>query len=119
MKTTRAPGRASGLEDVHRADDVDLGVEDRPLDRRTDVGLRGEMEDDVRPELRAERLDRGIADVELVELGAGGEVLARAGREVVDNVHLVPAREQRVDDMGADEPRAACDERTHYAARRR
>jgi len=38
---------------------------------------------------------------------------------VVDDVDLVPAREQRVDDMGADEPGAACDERAHYAERRR
>ena len=112
-------GCASRLEDVHRADDVDLGVEDGPLDRGADVGLGGEMQDDVRPKLGSERLDGRIADVELVELGAGGEVVARAGREVVDDVHLVPAREQRIDDVGADEAGAACDERTHYAASRR
>ena len=110
------PGCAGRLEDVHRADDVDLGVEHRPLDRGADVGLGGEMQDDVRPQLGSERLDGGIADVELVELGAGGEVLARAGREVVDDVHLVPAREQRVDDVRADEARSACDERRMRAS---
>ena len=112
------PGGASGFEDAHRPDDVDLGVEDGPLDRRADVGLGGEMEDDVGPELSAERFDGGVADVELVELGAGGEVVARAGGEVVDDVHLVAAREQRVDDMRADEARAACDERPHCASSR-
>ena len=48
-----------------------------------------------------------------MELGAGGEVVSRTGREVVDYVHLVPALEQSIDDMRTDEARATCHERPH------
>jgi hypothetical protein len=58
-----------------------------------------------------------VADVGLDQLGARRqrpvEVLAPPGREVVDDRHLVAAREQRVDQVGADEAGAAGDQSPH------
>ena len=64
------------------------------------------------------REDRpGVGDVELGELRARLErprqVLPLAAREVVQHEDLVPARGQSVDQMGADEARAACHHRSH------
>ena len=73
-----SPGRARRLEHPHRPDDVDVGVEGGPLDRRPDVGLRREVEDDLRPDPRSELLQRLVADVELLELGRRREVVPRA-----------------------------------------
>ncbi len=42
-----------------------------------------------------------------------GHVLALAVREVVDDDHLVAARDQGIDDVRADEARAPCDDRPH------
>ena len=100
-------GGAGGLERVHRADHVHLGVECRPLHRRADVGLRGEVEDDV-----GVRLERR-ADVVLQQRGGGVDVLAATRAEVVEHDHLVPARDQGVDEVGADEAGPAGDERAH------
>ena len=47
MKTTCAPARVRRLEHLHRADDVDVRVVGRLADRGLDVGLRGEVEDDL------------------------------------------------------------------------
>jgi len=48
-----------------------------------------------------------------VQPGAVDKVFALAAREIVEDVHLVAARQQRVDDVRADEPRASRDERPH------
>ena len=78
---------------------------------KIDLGLRSARQ----------RGQRGaVADVELDQLGAGRqrpvEVLAAAGREVVDDRHLVAAREQRVDQIRADEAGAAGDQSLHRAS---
>ncbi len=44
-----------------------------------------------------------------------GEVLAPAGGEVVEHAHLVAVVEQALDEVRADEPAAAGDERPHGA----
>ena len=51
-------GLARALEDVQRADDVDRGVEGRSGHRDPDVGLRGEVEDELGPAAR-HQLDDG------------------------------------------------------------
>jgi hypothetical protein len=66
------------------------------------------VEDDVRVELEAL-----VADVLLEEARAGVDVLALAGREVVDDRHLVAAREQGVDEVRPDESRTPCHRRPH------
>ena len=58
------------------------------------------------------RVER-LADVVLVQRRRRVQVLAAAGREVVDDVHLVPARDERVDDVRADEARSSGDDRPH------
>jgi dTMP kinase len=108
----RCAGRARRLEDVERAEDVHLGVEERFLHRRADIGLRGEVEDDVR--LEGERL----SDVVLDQLGSRIHELPPTGREVIDDRDLVSSREQRVHDVRADEPGASGDERSHAPYRK-
>ncbi len=88
----RARG-TGGLERVHRPDDVHLRVERRPLHRRADVGLRGEVEDDVGATL--ERL----ADVVGTKLRSRVDVVAATRAEVVEDDDLVAARDERVDEM--------------------
>jgi len=51
------------------------------------------------------------ADVTLLEARVRVEVLALAGREVVHDHDLVPSRDERVDEMRADEPGAPCHDR--------
>ena len=46
-------------------------------------------------------------------VAASLEVLAPAGGEVVDDVHLVAARDERVDYVRADEARSPGDHRPH------
>ena len=76
------------------------------------------MEDDLGPLGSGQLLERGaVADVGLDQLRAGSkrsvEVLPLAGREVIDDDHLVAAREQGVDQIRADKPRAACHQSLH------
>ena len=96
--------RARRLEHVHRPEHVHLRVEERLLDGGADVGLRGEVDDELGPELVEERAER-LADVVLVHGRGRVQVLAPPGGEVVDDVHLVAARDERVDDVRADEAR--------------
>ena len=84
----------------------------RPVDRDPHVDLGAEVEADLRPRL-AEDVADALAHVALDEPRALGHVLALAVREIVDDRHLVAAREQRLDDMRADEPSAPCDDRPH------
>ena len=62
----------------------------------------------------------GVADVDLDQLGAGGdravEVLAPPGGEVVENGHLVAPLEEGVDEVRADEAGAAGDQSPHRGA---
>ncbi len=111
------PGAARGREDhlcvarrlqhVRRADDVDGSVVVGALHRRLHVGLRGEVEDHVRVRLE------GLADVVLAQLGLRVQVLTLAGGEVVDDHDVVAPRDQRVDEVGADEAGAACYQSLH------
>src|SRR3954452_5963279 len=69
------------------------------------------MEDCLRPHRVEDRVRP--TDVGDVQLGGGGDVLALALREVVEDVDLVPALEQRLDHVRADEARAPGYERPH------
>ena len=82
--------------------------------RGLDVGLRGEMEDDV----DAAEVD-AVADVALDERRRGVDELALPEREVVDDEHLVAARDEGVDEVRADEPGSSGDRRAHRPYRRR
>ena len=100
------------LEDLDRAEHVDLGVVGRTLDGHAHVGLGGEVEDDLRPH----GVEDGVrlADVGDVQFRAGGHVLARALGEIVERVCLVAAGEQCVDEVRADESRPAGHDRAHF-----
>ncbi len=80
------------LEDVQGADDVHVGVELGPLDRHADVSLRRQVEADLGAHLVEDSPGVG-ADVALVDVHALRDVLALPSGEVVEHVHLVPARE--------------------------
>ena len=83
--------------------DVDLG---RELKDRAGAPALDELGD-----------GRGVGDVALDELGAvlqgGREVLAAAGRKVVEDDDLLAPFDQGVDQVGSDEARSACDQRWH------
>src|SRR5262249_35917781 len=70
-----------------------------------------------RPHLVEERVGVG-ADVLLVQLGSLRNVLALPRREVVEHVHLVAARQERIHDVRADEARASGHDRPHAPYRR-
>ena len=101
---------ARGLEHPDRPADVHVGVVLRPLDRDAHVHLGAEVEADLGTHV-VEVLVQRLAQVRHHEPRALGHVLALAVREIVEREHLVAAREQRLDDMRADEPRAPCDDR--------
>ncbi len=103
---------AGGLEDADRAEDVHVRVERGLLDRHAHVRLCGEMEHRFRPH-RVEHFVRR-ADVGDVQLGEGGNVLAHALGQVVQRVHLVPAGQERVDEVRADEPRPPGHDHPHF-----
>ena len=48
-----------------------------------------------------------VADVGLDQLGARIQILAATGREDIDDAHLESAREQLIDEVGADEAGAS------------
>ncbi len=104
--------RPRGLEHLERAEHVHGGVVLRPLDRHAHVDLGGEVETDLRPRL-FEDLGEPCAHVALDELRALGHVLALPVREVVHDRHVVAARQQRLDDVRADEPSAPGNEPPH------
>ena len=119
--TRRDAGAARGLEHVDRAADVDLRVERRVGDRAADVDLGREVEDHVGRRGGDERGDAlGVADVGLVQHGAAGERALEVGGaargEVVEHLDGVAALDQRVDEVGPDEPGAAGDEGLHEGA---
>src|SRR5947207_6091401 len=103
---------ARRLEHPQRADNVDVGVEIGTLDRHAHVDLRRKVEADVGLDLREQR-GRVGADVAGVQRGAVRDVLALAAGEIVEHVHLVAARKQRIDDVRADEARAPGHDRPH------
>ena len=107
-------GGARRLEHVDRSAVVDLGVEVGVGHRAAHVGLRGEVEHDVRAPLAQQPAHgAGVAHVGLLERGAvaqrGGQVLPPPAREIVDRHHLVAPGDERVDQVGSDETRAARD----------
>jgi hypothetical protein len=121
LAVDRAAGRAEDdlrldrvrrLEHLDRAEHVHVGVVDRPVDRDANVDLRGQVEADRGPRV-GEDLTEPLANVLLDDRHAVGHVLVLPVREVVDDGHLVAARQQRFDDVRADEPGAPCDDRPH------
>ena len=95
------------LERVDGSDDVHGRIESGLLHRGADVRLRRQVVDDVRVHLE------GLPDVMHDECRRFADEFAATGREVVDHRHLVAAREQRIDDVRADEPRSPGDRRSH------
>ncbi len=90
-------------------------VEARLRNRTADIHLGREVEDRLGAKALDELGDRPcLAQVGLDQLGSLperiGEVLAPSGREVVQHGDLVTALEQRVDQIRADEARAARDQ---------
>ena len=89
-----------------------FGVLDRILDRDADVGLRSEVEDRLGSHRREEVVER-LADVAHVELRSGRDVLLAAVDERVDDGDLDATRDERVDDVRADEAGASGHDRPH------
>ena len=125
-KRARRAGKLSpvaqrGVEHDERADDVRLDERARPIDRAVDVGLGGEVRDDVGVEARERLRDLGL----LADIGAD-EAVARVARhalergeragvgQLVQRQHLVLAVADEVaHERRADEAGAAGDEHAH------
>ena len=108
----RVPALARGLEHVDRAHHVDLGVERRARGRDPHVDLGREVEDHLGLLLLQQSRDEvAVTDVLDDKLSAsrqrGLEVRPASGREVVQRDYLVAAFDQRVDQVGTDEPCAS------------
>ncbi len=116
-------GSVGAFEDVERADDIDERVKAGLGDGASNVGLRGEMEDQFGPPASHQLDDRRRCDVEVVD-GQGPpcapsslrQVGERPGRKVVDDIDLVALDEQAVHQVGADEPCSPGDKRAHVPA---
>ena len=113
--------RLRGAENVNRPLEVDPCVVRRVRNGLAHVDLGGEMEDHVGlGAAHGVAHSLGVADVDLLERGSAGqrvlEVFALAGGEVVDDDDLIPAREESVHEVRADESGAARYECVHEAA---
>ncbi len=108
------PCRRDASEKTDRPDRVDLRVAHGILDRAAHVRLGGEMEADLGVELRERGVDGGrVAHIALDERGRTVQILRLAGGEVVEHEDGIAALHERVDQMRADEARAACDQGPH------
>ena len=110
-----------------RVVEQNLGAEDvgedelgRAHDRAVDVRLGGEIDDRVGAVGRA-RDSVGVGDVALEEVVFDAlEVGAIAGiRQLVEHCDMLALRGEALDELRADEARAARDENTHGAKRSR
>ena len=105
------PGR---IEQMDRAEHVDLSVAGRFTHTDRDAGLRGLMADDIRPKLAEYFLDRfAAADVDREKRRRVGHVFAPARAQVVQARDVVARREGSVHDVAADETRRARDQDSH------
>jgi hypothetical protein len=105
-------GVARRDEDGERATDVGpVGIEGL-LDGPEHGSMGGEMEDDLAACDRT-RHGRRVGDLAFDQGGGGMEVLREAGGEVVEHHHVGARLDQRVDEVRADEPGAACDQSPH------
>jgi len=98
--------RAAGIDALH-----ELGLRDRAGNRHDRRGVKDRVAPLDRPAHR-----QWVAHVALDEPDIGiaaRQVRARARRQVVEHAHLVPARDECLDQMRSDEARAAGDENPH------
>src|SRR5207247_174634 len=103
-----------GAQDVETAHDVDLCVVARIRDRLRDLGLRGVMVD----ELGLEGGDGGLHLRQVPHIGAVHargrvHVVLAPSAHVVEHRNLVPRGDVSIDDVRADESRAASHENLH------
>ena len=107
--------RARCLEHPDRPEDVDVAVEDGLLDRPAHVGLRREMEADVRPRF-PKRLVEHAPRHGCPRRPAGLSSFSRSRLPVArlsTTTTSSPRADERVDEVRPDEARAACDNRPH------
>ena len=97
-----------GVDQVDAAEQVVLVVE--PFDEVAQAfgGERREVED-VREAVLVEQTthELDVQDRSLDERRARADVAAQAARQIVERDDLVAAREERIDDVRADEPRGS------------
>jgi hypothetical protein len=113
------PCLARRLEQGDGAEDVGPRVEERVGHRPPHVHLRGVVVQHVGA-LIADQVGRPrVEDVQLVEPRLRIQVLALSRAQVVDHQHVVARRDAGVDDVRADEARAAGDEDLHQTLSRK
>ena len=111
-----APAFTLLVEDVEQAAHVDVGIVERIARRDRDGMLRGVMADDVRFELRnifaidASRMSASMNCAFCVTVFTPS---AAVFPERIDDEHVVPERDVRIDNMRSDEPSPASDDDSH------
>ena len=103
---------AGGLQHVQGAVDVDVVGADGVLDGAGDAGPGGGVED-AAGALGDGGYEGGVGDGALDEGRGGVEVGALAGRVVVEDDYLMAELDEAVDEVGAYEAAAACDDVLH------
>ena len=100
------------MEEVDRADHVDLRVVVGPRDGNADVRLGREVEADLRLQ-PGEELVLRLTNVALDQLHSLGQVLPLAGGEVVEDHHVFTAGDEPLGDVRADETRSSGNQDGH------
>ncbi len=90
------PMSYTALEEVQRTSDVHVGIMAGIAYRFGYVGVGGMVDDDVGVSSINTSIQSVVTDVDLVKRGCGGEVLAPAGGQVVDNRDLLAEGYQAV-----------------------
>lgn len=104
----------AGFQNIDASDDVHLRVECRVGDGFRHLGLGGMVVDDLGAECSDGLLDlRLLAKVYPMHLCRSVDVALAAGAEVVQDSDLVPGRDVRVNDVGADESRTPSHHNPH------
>ena len=103
-----------GAQDVETAHDIDLRVVAGIRDRPRDLGLRGVVVDELGPEGRDDGLHlRQVPHIGAVHARGRVHVVPAPGAHVVEHRDLVPRGDVCINDVRADESRAASHENLH------
>src|SRR5207302_10555778 len=97
------------FQEIERSADIDARVRHRVGDAFADVDLRREMNDDIEGCFRNQSRGFGRANVELVKARTRVEILSATGREVIEDMYVVVAREKYLRDVRTNETSAPGD----------
>jgi hypothetical protein len=94
-----------GLQHGDGAEHVDLSIKAWFINAHSNVCLRRKVIPAIHVAQRSRKLQKlvAVSNIEFMQLGFMGNILSFAGREIIDDMYLVAARDERIDNMGSDE----------------